>query len=82
MLTPATLAPAVEWLAGRDEALADIFQRYGLPPLWSREPGFPTLIHIILEQQVSLASARAAFDRLGAAVTPLTPENFLTLDDM
>jgi DNA-3-methyladenine glycosylase II len=81
-LTPAALAQAVEWLAGRDEALANIFQRYGLPPLWPREPGFPTLMHIILEQQVSLASARAAFERLGAAVDPLTPQSFLTLDDL
>ena len=81
MLTPATLVQAVEWLAGRDPALAHIVQRYGLPPLWPREPGFPTLIHIILEQQVSLASARAAFKRLCAAIAPLTPQSFLTLDD-
>ncbi len=80
-LTPTTLAQAVEWLAARDTALARVVEQYGLPPLWPREPGFPTLIHIILEQQVSLASARAAFERLCAAVTPLTPQNFLTLDD-
>ncbi len=80
-LTPTTLAQAVEWLAARDDTLAQIVQRYGLPPLWPREPGFPTLIHIILEQQVSLASAKAAFERLCAAVSPLTPQNFLTLDD-
>lgn len=80
-LTPATLAQAVEWLAARDSNLAHVVQRYGLPPLWPREPGFPTLIHIILEQQVSLASARAAFERLCATVTPLTPQNFLSLDD-
>jgi DNA-3-methyladenine glycosylase II len=81
ILTSATLAQVVEWLAAHDPALAHIIQRYGLPPLWPREPGFPTLIHIILEQQVSLASARAAFERLCAAVTPLTPQGFLTLDD-
>ncbi|MCK6625778.1 MAG: DNA-3-methyladenine glycosylase 2 family protein [Anaerolineae bacterium] len=80
-LTLTTLAQAVEWLAARDSSLAHVVQRYGLPPLWPREPGFPTLIHIILEQQVSLASARAAFERLCAAVTPLTPQNFLSLDD-
>jgi DNA-3-methyladenine glycosylase II len=45
------------------------------------EPGFPTLIHLILQQQVSLASARAAFDRLLAEVSPLTPERFLELKD-
>ncbi len=58
-------------------------ERLGPPPLWAREPGFPTLIHIILEQQVSLASARAAFERLreAAAPHPLTPERFLSFDD-
>ncbi|MBD3853138.1 MAG: DNA-3-methyladenine glycosylase 2 family protein, partial [Acidobacteria bacterium] len=58
-----------------------IQKRIGPPPLWNREPGFPTLIHIILEQQVSLASARAAFDKLSDAIAPLDPESFLTLDD-
>jgi DNA-3-methyladenine glycosylase II len=49
--------------------------------MWAREPGFPTLIHIILEQQVSLASARAAYERLLAADSPLTPARFLEFDD-
>jgi DNA-3-methyladenine glycosylase II len=53
----------------------------GPPPLWARPEGFPTLLHIILEQQVSLASARAAFQRLLKAATPLTPRRFLKLDD-
>jgi DNA-3-methyladenine glycosylase II len=49
--------------------------------MWERPPGFATLLHIILEQQVSLASARAAFDRLRDAAEPLTPERFLELSD-
>lgn len=49
--------------------------------MWSRKPGFSTLVHIILEQQVSLASARAAYDRLLKAVLALTPETFLELND-
>ena len=52
------------------------------PPRWKREPGFPTLIRIILEQQVSLASAKATYDRLCKKVILLTPENFLSLDDI
>ena len=55
--------------------------RNGPPPLWDRVPGFGTLVHIILEQQVSLASAKAAYDRLLAATDPLTPEAFLRLND-
>jgi DNA-3-methyladenine glycosylase II len=68
-------------LAERDADLAAIVARIGLPPLWDRPPGFGTLVHIILEQQVSLASARAAYDRLLAATDPLTPEAFIALDD-
>jgi DNA-3-methyladenine glycosylase II len=52
-----------------------------VPPLWDRAPGFATLVHIVLEQQVSLASAQAAFDRLVAATDPPTPEGFLHLTD-
>jgi DNA-3-methyladenine glycosylase II len=64
-----------------DPSFAEIVSTYGRPPLWVREAGFPTLVYIILEQQVSLASAKAAFDRLNAAVRPLTPHRFLKLSD-
>jgi DNA-3-methyladenine glycosylase II len=81
-LTAATLPDALADLTGRDLRLARIVAEFGPPPLWARKPGFPTLLRIILEQQVSLASARAAFDRLLAVATPLTPERFLELDDV
>jgi DNA-3-methyladenine glycosylase II len=80
-LTEADLPWAVRELAARDPALASIAERFGTPPLWAREPGFPTLVHLILEQQVSLASAKAAFDRLNARTGTLTPSSFLGLDD-
>ncbi len=78
-ITRRTLKRAVAELAERDADLAGIVRRHGAPPLWGRRPGFATLVHIILEQQVSLASARAAFDRLRAAAVPLEPETFLRL---
>jgi DNA-3-methyladenine glycosylase II len=68
-------------LAARDADLAAIVDRYGVPPLWDRPAGFGTLVHIVLEQQVSLASAQAAYDRLVAATDPLTPDRFLRLTD-
>ena len=80
-LTDADLAVAVGELSARDADLGAIVERFGLPPLWDRRPGFATLLHIILEQQVSLSSARAAFDRLRATVDPLTPAGFLALTD-
>jgi DNA-3-methyladenine glycosylase II len=80
-LDRAALDLAVERLAATDPDLAGIVARHGQPPLWDREPGFPTLLHIVLEQQVSLASARAAFERLKAVADPLTPSRFLDLSD-
>lgn len=74
-------ARSVEALSRCDDDLARVVRMYGRPPLWVREPGFPTLVYIILEQQVSLASAKAAFGRLNAAVRPLTPPRFLKLTD-
>lgn len=68
-------------LAARDTDLAAIVARFGYPPLWAREASFATLVQIILEQQVSLASAKAAFDRLGAALGQIEPQRLLTLDD-
>ncbi len=75
------LQTAVEWLATRDEALAKVFDLYGYPPLWARAPSFSTLVHIILEQQVSLASANAAYNRLKEHLQEISPERFLALDD-
>ena len=64
-LTRLSLALAVRALAERDPGLAAIVARHGPPPLWARRPGFATLARIILEQQVSLASAAALFRRVG-----------------
>jgi DNA-3-methyladenine glycosylase II len=80
-LTQSTLELAVAELTARDADLAGIVERHGPPPMWDREPGFGTVLHTVLEQQVSLASAQAAFDRLRAAADPLTPERFLALSD-
>ncbi len=80
-LTGATLAAGVAELTARDADLRSIVARFGPPPMWAREPGFATLVHLILEQQVSLASAQAAFDRLALVAGPLTPSSFLRLDD-
>ena len=45
--------------------------------MWARRPGFPTLLRIVLEQQVSLVSARAMFERLKSNIDPFTPEGFI-----
>ena len=68
-------------LADKDTDLAFVFQNFGTPPLWKREANFATLIHIILEQQVSLASALSAFNKLKAKLGNITPEGVLLLTD-
>ena len=81
-LDDAALLDAARVLGERDPALAAVLARYGPPPLWAREPGFATLVLLILEQQVSLASARAAYDRLLAMTgDPPTPDALLSLTD-
>lgn len=79
-LTQPVFHQALDILKNRDTDLGKVLSTLGPPPLWKRDPGFPTLVQIILEQQVSLSSARAAFNRLLQAVPVLTPENFLMLD--
>ena len=72
-LDRAQLATGVRILARRDPALRAVVQRHGCPPLWARPATFATLLRIVLEQQVSLASARATFGRLQEAVLAVTP---------
>jgi DNA-3-methyladenine glycosylase II len=59
----------------------DLHRRNGPPPRWARPPSFATLVLFVLEQQVSLASAKAALVRLQARLGRIEPEAFLTLDD-
>jgi DNA-3-methyladenine glycosylase II len=80
-LTERSLRTGVRALAAEHPDLAASVERFGPPPLWAREPSFATLVHLILEQQVSLASALAAFERLRLATGDVTPTTFLTLDD-
>jgi DNA-3-methyladenine glycosylase II len=81
LLNENNLPNCCEKLAKKDSDLAFIFQTYGAPPLWKREANFATLIHIILEQQVSLASALAAFNKLKERLGEISPENVLSLSD-
>jgi len=70
---------AISELAARDQHLAGVVELHGPPPFWTREPGFAALVYLILEQQVSLASAKAAYDKLIVKVKKLTPGRFLKL---
>ncbi len=80
-LNEQSLIIACENLSKIDSDLAFIFQTYGTPPLWKRSANFATLVHIILEQQVSLASAQSAFNKLTERVGEITPAAVLSLTD-
>jgi len=73
--------PICDKLAATDAHLAAIIADHGYPPLWSRPNTFETLVHIILEQQVSLASALSALNKLKERVQELTPARLLLLTD-
>lgn len=79
--TEANFIATCKQLAKKDGDLNLVIKQYGYPPLWKREASFETLIHIILEQQVSLASAKAALDKLKEKIITITPENLLSLTD-
>ncbi len=80
-LTLATFNKALTILAHRDPDLGAVLEKFGKPPIWRRPRGFETLVLLILEQQVSLGSARAAYNRLATTAVELTPEKMLTLRD-
>jgi DNA-3-methyladenine glycosylase II len=58
-----------------------IKEQYGIPPNWQRPQGFISLSKIILEQQVSLASAEAHFKKLSSYVKEFSPKEILKLSD-
>ena len=68
-------------LAAIDPVLQSILTVYGYPPYWTRPNTYETLVLTILEQQVSLASAFAAYKKLKEKVEVITPEAVLSLTD-
>jgi DNA-3-methyladenine glycosylase II len=77
---PEGLAEGVEALGG-EEVFRAILERAGTPRFRRRRNGFATLLHIILEQQVSIDAAAAMHRRLVGLCDPLAPGPFLALDD-
>ena len=70
-----------EQLARKDAGLKAIIREHGYPPRWPRPNRFQTLVLTILEQQVSLASAYAAFKKLKEKIGYVTPAKLLQLSD-
>ena len=68
-------------IAEENVVLKNIITKHDYPPMWQRPLSFASLIHIILEQQVSLASALSAFKKLEEKLGEITPLNLLELSD-
>jgi DNA-3-methyladenine glycosylase II len=77
---PQGLAEGISLLAA-EPLFAEILERAGPPRFRRRRNGFGTLLHTILEQQVSIDAAAAMHHRLVGLCSPLLPEQFLALDD-
>jgi DNA-3-methyladenine glycosylase II len=80
IFTKNNLEQLCQRLARKDVHLKRVILQYGVPPLWTRPASFETLVWIILEQQVSLASAYAAYKKL-KEYTAITPARILQLTD-
>jgi DNA-3-methyladenine glycosylase II len=63
------------------KSIKKVVSSIGYPDLYFRKANFETLVKLILEQQVSLASARSAYEKLKAKVKRITPKNILDLSD-
>lgn len=80
LYAPDRLAEGIAVLAA-EPVFARILETAGPPRFRRRRNGFGTLLHIILEQQVSIDAAAAMHRRLVTLCRPLAPEAFLALDD-
>ncbi|MEO8149344.1 MAG: DNA-3-methyladenine glycosylase 2 family protein [Bacteroidia bacterium] len=78
---PTNFNSLCDTLASKHHYFKKIIDAHGHPPLWNRKPTFATLVNIILEQQVSLASAKAAFQKLQKHIGLITPKKISTLSD-
>ena len=78
-LDRAAIADGGAVLAGRDATFADILADCGSPPLWQRPQTLRTLVHIVLEQKVSLVSALAVMQRVEALCPAFDPASFLAV---
>lgn len=76
-LDAADFRRALDRLASRDPALARVLEAHGRPGFWHRPAGFASLCLFIVEQQVSLVSAKAVFERLVGELGTVIPETVL-----
>ena len=72
---------AFDYISGKDSIFKTIIEQYGLPAIPFRQQGFETLVLLILEQQVSVDSAKATFLKIKASYKDMTPEILIAVSD-
>jgi DNA-3-methyladenine glycosylase II len=72
---------SIDFLSKKDPIFKTIIATYGIPEIPSRPQGFETLALLILEQQVSIDSAKATYLKLKTKVSAFIPQNLLILAD-
>jgi DNA-3-methyladenine glycosylase II len=72
---------AIQYLQQSDVIFKNIIDKYGLPTIPTRPEGFQTLVLLILEQQVSVDSAKATFLKIKASVDSIAPEHLIPVSD-
>lgn len=72
---------AISYLLKKDAVFEQINQQYGIPIQPKRPQGFETLVLLILEQQVSIDSAKATFNKLKSAISDFSIENVFAFSD-
>ena len=72
---------AIDFLSNKDFIFKSIIQNFGIPVIPKRAQGFETLALLILEQQVSIDSAKATYNKLKNQVVVFRPENLIVLSD-
>jgi DNA-3-methyladenine glycosylase II len=81
-LSQAALIEGIDRLGKVDQDVARAVARVGYPAPRQREPGFATLLRIMVAQQLSTRSAAAIWARLETACAPaVSAERYLALDE-
>lgn len=77
-----SMKKALDYLSEKDKILHHIIENFGNPIIQKRAEGFSALCHIILEQQVSIASAKACYEKIQLLLGTITPETILNVSDL
>lgn len=71
----------INFLSQKDKTIRFIIENYGNPKIQERQEGFASMCHIILEQQVSIASAKACYDKIQNQLQEITPTTIVNSTD-